>query len=68
MSNRRFGSWPSFNGKRVVLEDDERLNAGIPTLIPADATYEIGDDMQAVAGVRIVVDGTLIVDGTLVMI
>lgn len=68
MSNRRFASWPEFGGKKVVLEDDERLNAGVPTYIPEGAVYEVGDNMQAVAAVNIRVDGTLIVDGTLVMI
>jgi hypothetical protein len=67
MSNRRFASWPEFNGRRVVLDDDNRLNGGVPTNVPEDMIFEIGDDMQSIAFVRIIVSGTLIVDGTLVM-
>lgn len=67
MSFRRFGSWPSFNGKKVVLEDDERLNASVPTYVPDGCQWRIGVNNQAVAAVHIRVDGTVVVDGTLVM-
>jgi hypothetical protein len=64
----RFGTWPSFNGKKVVLEDDARLLPdGTPTDVPGGCTYTIHANMQQIAFVRIKVDGTLIVDGTLVM-
>lgn len=67
MTFRRFGSWPSFNGKKVVLEDDTRLNASVPTIVPAGMLWRIGINNQAVAAVHIQVDGTVVVDGTLVM-
>lgn len=70
MANRRFASWPEFNGRKVVLDDDKRLNSSgaPPTTVPPGTSWEIGENMQAVAFVRIQLDGTLIVDGTLVML
>lgn len=64
----RFGSWPEFNGKKVVLEDDERLSGATPTIIAGDSSYRVPGDAQRLAFVPIRVDGTLIVDGTLVML
>lgn len=64
----RFGSWPSFNGKKVVLEDDERLNAGVPTAVAESKSWRVRADFQAVAVVPIRVDGTVVIDGTLVML
>jgi len=63
----RFGTWPQFNGKKVVLEDDGRLGGHTPTLVPADCKFTIPANMQSIAFVRIQVEGTLVVDGTLVM-
>lgn len=37
MSERRFGSWPSFNGKKVVLDDDLRL--GGPRVVKATVDF-----------------------------
>lgn len=64
----RFGTWPSFNGHKVVLEDDERLNAGVPTAVAESKTWRIRADFQAVAVVPIRVDGIVAVDGILVML
>lgn len=64
----RFGTWPQFNGRKVVLEDDERLSARVPTNIAPNASWRVAADFQAVGAVRIVVGGTLVVDGTLVML
>jgi hypothetical protein len=64
----RFGTWPQFNGKKVVLEDDARLNAAVPTYVAANGSWRLGADCQAVAAVPIRIDGTVIVDGTLVML
>lgn len=67
MTFRRFASWPSFNGKKVVLEDDERLNARVPIYVPPGKTWRVTADTQAIAVVPIRVHGTVVVDGTLVM-
>jgi hypothetical protein len=64
----RFGTWPHFNGKKVVLEDDERLSARVPTLVPLATAWRVAADFQAVGAVPIRVDGTLVLDGTLVML
>lgn len=64
----RFGSWPQFNGKKVVLEDDARLNAAVPTRVAVNGSWRVVADCQAVAAVPIRIDGTAIVDGTLVML
>lgn len=64
----RFGTWPHFNGKKVVLEDDERLSARVPTYVPQATTWRVAADFQAVGAVPIRVDGTLVLDGTLVML
>jgi hypothetical protein len=63
----RFGTWPHFNGKKVVLEDDERLGAAIPTYIPPTSTWRCAGNTQAIAWLLIKVDGTMVVDGTLVI-
>ncbi len=68
MSGYRFGSWPMFNGKKVVLEDDTRLGGGVPTAIAGDTSWTAGGDMQTLAFVPIRVDGTLVVNGTMVML
>lgn len=68
MSGRRFGSWPMFNGKKVVLEDDTRLGGGVPTNVAQDVIWTAGADMQTLAFVPIRVDGTLVVNGTMVML
>lgn len=44
------------------------LNPGVPTRIAADQTYTVAADRQSLAFVPIVVDGTLVVTGTLVML
>ncbi len=67
MSGRRFGSWPTYNGRKVVLEDDSRLGGGVPTAIAQDTTWTASGDNQALAFVPIRVDGTLVVNGTMVM-
>jgi hypothetical protein len=64
----RFGSWPTFNGKKVVLEDDVRLAGGTPTSVAGDATYTAPADAQVLAFVPLRVDGTLVVNGTMVML
>ena len=64
----RFGSWPQFNGRKVVLEDDERLSARVPTIIAQASSWRVAADYQAVGAVPIRVDGTLVLDGTLVML
>lgn len=64
----RFGTWPQFNGKKVVLEDDERLTARVPTTVASGSSWRVPADFQAVAAVPIRVGGTLVVDGTLVML
>jgi hypothetical protein len=64
----RFGSWPQFNGKKVVLEDDDRLNAAVPTIVPSAGTWKVSGNFQAVAAVSIRLDGTVTLDGTLVML
>lgn len=64
----RFGTWPQFNGKKVVLEDDERISARVPTYIAQDTSWRVSADFQAVGAVPIRVDGTLVLDGTLVML
>ncbi len=68
MSGRRFGSWPAFNGKKVVLEDDSRLGGGVPTRVAGDSTWTATADNQTLAFVPIKVDGTLVIDGTMVML
>lgn len=64
----RFGSWPTFNGKKVVLEDDTRLGGGTPTYIAGDGTTTFPVDTQSLAFVPIKVDGTMIINGTVVML
>lgn len=64
----RFGTWPHFNGRKVVLEDDERLSARVPTRIAESNSWRVSADFQAVGAVPIRVDGTLVLDGTLVML
>jgi hypothetical protein len=64
----RFGTWPQFNGHKVVLEDDDRLNGRVPTRIAQGSSWRVASDFQAVAAVPITVDGTLVLDGTLVML
>jgi hypothetical protein len=64
----RFGAWPQFNGRKVVLEDDERISARVPTTIATETVWRVSADFQAVGAVPIRVDGTLILDGTLVML
>lgn len=64
----RFGSWPTFNGKKVVLDDDTRLGGGTPTYVAGDVTTTIPGDTQALAFLPIKVDGTLILTGTVVML
>lgn len=68
MPGFRFGTWPQFNGKKVVLEDDARLSAAVPTYVPATTTWQLGVNTQAVAAVPIIIDGTVKLDGTLVML
>lgn len=65
---KRFGSWPQFNGRKVVLEDDTRLSAGVPTFVAAGKSWLVVNDFQAVGAVPIRVDGTVVLDGTLVML
>lgn len=67
MSALRFGSWPMFNGKKVVLEDDPRLGGGVPTRVAGDAVFTAPDDTQVLGFVPIKVDGTLVINGTMVM-
>ncbi len=64
----RFGSWPQFNGRKVVLEDDERLSAAVPIRIAQDKAWRVADNTQAVAAVAITNDGTMVLNGTLVML
>lgn len=64
----RFGTWPQFNGKRVVLDDDPRLSAGVPTAVAESKSWRVSADFQAVGAVPIRVDGTVVIDGTLVML
>lgn len=64
----RFGSWPHFNGKKVVLEDDDRLSGRVPTTISQGSSWQVAAGFQAVGAVPIRVDGTLVLDGTLVML
>lgn len=64
----RFGTWPQFNGKKVVLEDDDRLSGRVPTAIGQDSSWRVSGDFQAVGAVPIRVDDTLVLDGTLVML
>lgn len=57
--------------RTAVDSGDQVIPSGsnfTPTNVPADTTWEIGKDMQAVGFVRIRLDGTLIVNGTLVML
>lgn len=63
----RFGTWPQFNGRKVVLEDDERLSARVPTYVASGSSWRVSADFQAVGVVPVRVDGTLVLDGTLVM-
>lgn len=63
----RFGTWPHFNGKKVVLEDDERLGAAIPTYVPPDSAWKCVANTQAIAFLSIKNDGTMVINGTLVM-
>lgn len=64
----RFGTWPQFNGKKVVLEDDGRLQAAVPTVVTSATSWRVAVNTQAVAVVPIQVQGTVILDGTLVML
>lgn len=68
MGSFRFGTWPNFNGRKVVLEDDERLGAAVPTYVPQDAWWRNAENTQAVAVVPIRNDGTMVLSGTLVML
>jgi hypothetical protein len=43
-------------------------DAFMPTLIAAAATFTIPADKQGLAALPIVIDGTLIIDGSLVML
>lgn len=63
----RFGTWPVFNGKKVVLEDDERLGAATPTYVPPDTAWKCAGNSQAIAFLSIKNDGTMVINGTLVM-
>jgi hypothetical protein len=67
MSGYRFGSWPMFNGRKVVLDDDARLGGGVPTTVAGDAVYAPAADTQALAFLPIRVDGQIRLDGVLVM-
>lgn len=67
MSVKRFLSWPSFNGFKVVLENDARLGATVPLYVPPGMTWTVPPNSQAFAAVPIQVHGTVILDGVLVM-
>lgn len=64
----RFGTWPQFNGRKLVLEDDERLSARVPTFVAPDTTWRLPGDYQAVGAATIRIGGTVVLDGTLVML
>lgn len=64
----RFGTWPQFNGKKVVLEDDDRLQAAVPTVVISASSWKVAANTQAIAVAPIQVQGTVILDGTLVML
>lgn len=63
----RFGTWPNFNGKKVVLEDDDRLGAAVPTYVPPDSSWTCPANSQTLAWISIKNDGTMVVKGTLVV-
>lgn len=63
----RFGSWPQFNGRKVVLEDDERLSAAVPSLVPEGGCWQLAENTQTFAPLSIRNDGTMVIKGTLVM-
>jgi hypothetical protein len=63
----RFATWPVFNGKKVVLEDDDRLGAAVPTYVPSGTTWRNAANTQTLAWLLIKNDGTMVVNGTLVM-
>jgi hypothetical protein len=63
----RFATWPHFNGKKVVLEDDDRLGAAIPTYIPPGTTWKCAENTQGLAWLSIKNDGSMVISGTLVI-
>lgn len=58
----------ALTGEFDLVNSSTGIDAFVPTLIASGATFTIPANKQAVAALPIVIDGTLIIDGSLVML